>query len=113
MSKPPIDKSTAMQLVKKDAYILEELSDEFKNDYEIVSLAVSQKPYAFGSASEDLRNNAELAILALKGNPNTMRYTGQQLMNNISFLKDAYSIDKKIAAYVVDEKMRSQLLECS
>jgi len=109
MGKLNVDKAKAIELVKKDAYVLEDLPDEFKNDYEVVRLAVSLKPYSFGSASEMLRNNAELAIMAISGNHNTMRYVGRQLQNNIGFLKDAYVANKKIADFIQDRQLKNQL----
>ncbi len=105
-----LDKRKALEQIKRDPYILEGLNDELKDDYEIVSLAVSIKPYALGSASETLRNNPNIAIEAIRKNPNAARYIGPQLKSNYAFMSDACKISKDIIDFIEDEELKARIL---
>ena len=105
-----LDRRKALEHIKKDPYILEGLNDELKDDYDLVSLAVSLKPYTLGSASESLRNNPNIAIEAIRQNPNAARYIGDQLKSNYAFMSDACKISKDIIELIEDEKLKERIL---
>ena len=104
-----LTRDKAIDAVKLDAFVLDDLSDEFKDDVEIVNIAILAKPYTLGSASMRLRNTAQVVISAIKVNENAIRYIGDELLKNLTFLKDVYKITPKIMEVVSDINILVQL----
>jgi hypothetical protein len=59
-------KQHAIEMLKKDGNHLKYLSDDFKNDKEIVMTAVKQNGHSIAFASTEMKNNMEIAMVALK-----------------------------------------------
>ena len=55
-----MNKKEALEIVKSSGYELENLSDEFKKDKEIVLLAVTQDGYSMEYADKSLKKDPDI-----------------------------------------------------
>ena len=66
------DKKLAKKVFKENGSLLDDFSDEIKNDKELVIIAVSPKEGgapAYRSASDELKNDSDVIAATKKGNP--------------------------------------------
>ena len=81
-----MDKKEALEIVKSSGYELENLSDEFKKDKEIVLEAVKQDGYALGCALGDLRQHPLLKSIAEETKRRNKQYISYKLFSNSFFV---------------------------
>ncbi len=96
-------KEEAIEQVKKNGYFLSDVSDEFKNDKEIVLAAVSNKGWTLKYASNELKNNKEIVLAAVSNNGYSLKYASDELKNDKEFVLAAVSNDGWSLQYASNE----------
>lgn len=82
----------ALRLVKEDSLNLNSLPLLFKNDLEVVSVAVEKFGYSLRHASPELRNHKETVLLACKNWPHALKYASDELKDSDTFLTMLFKI---------------------
>ncbi|MBR0351026.1 MAG: DUF4116 domain-containing protein [Clostridia bacterium] len=126
-----IDYNSDLDQAKSYAVILNNLSDEFKNDSEVietalnkcglalkyllednkkneeyVKIAILQNGLALRYASEELKNNAEIVRIAVSQNGLALRYASEELKNNPEIVKIAVNQDGQALRFA-SEKLKN------
>jgi CxxC motif-containing protein len=83
------NKEFGNEATKLDGRILRFLSDELKNDKEIISLATDSYIYAIEYASEELRNNKEIMLRVVKQDGRLLKYASDELKNDKEVVSEA------------------------
>jgi hypothetical protein len=68
--------------VKQNGLVMCRLSNENKNDYDIVLAAVSNNGFVLQIASDKMKNNREIVMAAVNNNGNVLKYVPIHLQNN-------------------------------
>ncbi|MGR3951550.1 MAG: DUF4116 domain-containing protein [Chlamydia sp.] len=76
-------------LMKKDGLALQYVNDELKNDFQVVSAACENNPYAIRYACYELRNNREFILHLLRKNRLLLKYASDDLKNNFEIVSAA------------------------
>jgi CxxC motif-containing protein len=72
-------KEEAIDLVKQDAFALENLDIKFKNAKDVVLTAVNTDGFALKYASDELKNDREIVMAALSNNGGSLEYVSDEL----------------------------------
>jgi hypothetical protein len=99
-------KEEAIELVKQDAFGLENLDAKFKNDREIVMTAVSINGNAFKYASEELKNDREIAMAAVSNHGSVLQYVSEVFKNDREIVMAAVS-NSGYALEYASEKLKN------
>ena len=75
----PKMREEAIAIVKKNAFDLKNLSNEFQDDYEIVMTAVNVSGYTLKNASERLRDNHEIVLAAVNNYGESLQFASNRL----------------------------------
>ena len=75
-------KEEAIELVKQDVYALENLDIKFKNDKDVVLVAVNTGGFALKYASAELKNDKEIVMAAVSNNGGSLEYASDELKND-------------------------------
>ena len=67
------DKDIIKKIIK-NPYYLQNVSDELKNNFNIVKIAVSNCGYALEYASNELKNNFDIVKIAVSNNGDALKY---------------------------------------
>ena len=78
------DKELIMMILKNQhiGHILSELSDELKDDKEIVSLCIKYSGYYLNYASKRLKADKEVVMLAINNDKYAIRYAPEEIQND-------------------------------
>jgi hypothetical protein len=78
------DKKLMLKLItkEKEGKVISYLSDELKNDYDVVSETVKINGVCIIYASENCKNNKEIALLAVKNKGYALEFIFENLKNN-------------------------------
>ena len=101
-------KKEAIQLVKQDAFALENLDDIFKNDREIVMAAVSINGNTLKYASEALKNDRELVLEAVKKDASALEHASYELKTDKDFIISIMAFNNDALKYVPSQ-LREEL----
>ena len=82
MAKLTQDKAEALNKVKENWRNLSGMSDEFKNDRDIVLAAIKENGQALKYASDDLKHNKEIVLLAVDQNWKALMHASRYIKNN-------------------------------
>lgn len=95
-------------LLSKNGNLLSLLTEEQKDDAELVYIAIRNKPESFLFASEKIRNNKIIVNLALEKNGNSLEHTTEEIKKNrdlvLVALKQNYNSLRFAAADLLDDK---------
>ena len=90
ISKENIIKSTYRELITllndKLYIVFKYLTDEIKDDYDIVLKVVTNHPLAFKYASERLKDNYKIATIAIDAEPLTIKYASYRIKDNYNIV---------------------------
>ncbi|MBO4292885.1 MAG: DUF4116 domain-containing protein [Clostridia bacterium] len=89
--------------VKMYAVMLNNLSDEFKNDNEVIKKAVSECGLTLKYLQEDNKNNEDYVKIAVTQNGLALRYASEELKNNPEIVKSAVSQNGLALRYASEE----------
>lgn len=83
------DKEIIMMILKNQcsAHILTVLSDELKDDKEIVSLCLKYSGYHLKHASERLRSDKDIVMIAINNDKYAIRYASSELQNDPEIIR--------------------------
>lgn len=118
-----MDRSSILTAVQHGKISLNDLSEEFRNDREIVLIAIAQKKngfcyftninggiskmpqsnYAIGYASDELRNDREIALMAIRWDGSALELVSDKLQNDKKFIMIAVAQNSDCACYISDE----------
>lgn len=94
--------------ISQNVFALEFASEELRNNIEVIKFAVSQTCFALQFASEELRNNIEVVKLAISQDGITLKYASEELRNNIEVVKLAVS-KSEYAFRFASEELRNNI----
>lgn len=94
----------ALTEVKRSGLLLEQVKDEWKNDFEIVLTAVTNDGHAFVYASQELQKNKEIALAAIEQYPKIFNKIPKELLIDKKFMLSAVKF--KIDYRLVDSSLR-------
>jgi len=81
-----------LEILKVNGYFLKLLSDEDKNDIEIVQIALKDNKFAYQYISKDLKKNKKLLLLALEDGGEILEYA-----------IDSFKADREVAELAVSK----------
>lgn len=83
------DKELIMMILKNQhiGHILSELSDDLKDDKEIVSLCIKYGGYYLKYASERLKADKEVVMIAINNDKYAIRYASEEIQNDPEIIK--------------------------
>lgn len=78
------DKELMLLAIKNDSKnnVLAYVSDNLKDDFDIVFAAVKKNGHALREASDNLKNNKTIGLEAIKNAPNSIQYLSSELKND-------------------------------
>lgn len=97
------DKNLILELIKINGSNLSVLKNEFKNDEEIVWLAVGNCKEIFACASERLRDNDKLVNFILNIAPKQIRHTSDRFKNNKNLVSKMIANNTSILPYIHED----------
>jgi hypothetical protein len=90
-------------LLEKNGKLLALLTDEQKDDIELVSVAIGSKAMSIQFASENIKNNKILMKLALEKNGNALEYASDEIKNDAEFVMFAVKQNYNAIKYASDK----------
>ena len=100
------DRELLTVLLKKDGGIYKNTPDEFKNDREILLIAVKSNALeSLRYASDELKNDKEIALEAIKNASFSVFYISENLINDKSFFIEAVKINGLLLEFGSDKGM--------
>ena len=75
-------KLNVLMAYEKRRYTLHYVSNELKNDHEIVMAAVTKSGCSLEASSNELRNNREIVMAAVKQDEYAIKYASDELKND-------------------------------
>lgn len=78
-----------MKLVKLAPFALEFIPDLYKEDEEIVEIAIGVDPFSFRYALPSLRNHKEFVLRAVKTSGMIINFLNDDLKNDDTIIKEA------------------------
>lgn len=93
----------AIAAVGVNGYILEELNDTLKNNFNVVRAAVANAPESLSLASPELQNNKSIVRLAFQGNENMFRHAGDTLKNDKEFVRELAETYPSVIAHASEQ----------
>lgn len=96
-------KKQALEYVRQHGYLLQYLSDELKDDYDVVLSALKENPSTFKYASERLRDNKELALISMKDFGYSLEFASCRLKSDKEVVLTAVTRDGFALEYASDE----------
>lgn len=92
-------------LVKKRPASILDLDNSYRNNKELILLAITSNPNAIQYASERLKGDAEVVLSSFKGlnAASAFQYASAELKNDLLFIKKAVQINGLIIQYVGKE----------
>ena len=77
------------KVLEKETSILKFISDEYKNDREIMLIAINTNPYALEHAGEKIKNDKEVVMTAVKKDGFVINYVSEYLKKDKEVLREA------------------------
>jgi len=90
-------------ITTKDSLALQYASDELKNNFDIVKLAVGDNGLALQYAGDELKNNFDIVKAAIENNPSALQYASNELKNNFDIVKLSVGNNGLALQYASDE----------
>jgi hypothetical protein len=81
-------------MMRINGELLQHVSDELKDDYEIVNIAVGNNANALRFASNELRDNREIVMKAVKNNPKALKFASIKLRSDREVVMEAIKKSK-------------------
>jgi len=88
------DKSLIIEIIKKDGAILEHVSEELRNDLDIVNLAIKDNIRYFEFAGDKLKNDKNLVLRLLDDSDEVFRYLSDSSRGDVDIVRKA--LEKEI-----------------
>jgi hypothetical protein len=95
-------------LKKNKKFTINSLSEEFRNDYDIVLEAVKNKGINLKFASEELQNNYNIVLEAVKNNGLSIQFSSYTLQNNKNIIIESI-LSNKLSFNFVKYNLEYQL----
>lgn len=110
------DKEMMLAEVQKDGLMLQHASEKLKNDPNVVSAAIKNKPWATAYIGEELKNDPDFVLSIAEGNPEILKFVGEDLNNNRNFVlaivqKNGHAIQNAQDRFKNDEEIANAALE--
>jgi len=108
-----MDKKEALKIVKESGYELENLSEEFKKDKDVVLAAIKQGGSNLQYADESLKKDKEIVLEAVKQEGYALEYAGESLKKDREIVLEAVKQYANALEYADDslKKDRDVVLE--
>lgn len=81
------NKNQLIDLIKIDPHNLKDGSEELKNDFEVVRVAIEKNGMTLMYASEELRDNKELVMIAVRQYSNAIYSASLRLQNDMDVIR--------------------------
>jgi len=83
------NKEKAIEILRKDGSKLNDVSEELRNDEEVVRAAVEWSGWVLKFASEDLKDNRELVLTAISDDPSAWEHASERLRDDDELVRYA------------------------
>ena len=104
------DKTEALKTVKQNSYSIQYLSDELRNDREIVLMAVKQNGYLIQYLSDELKNDREIVLEAVKQDGRLIKYLSDEIYEAAEDGNEYESIKKYFEMKDLQDKLKTELV---
>jgi hypothetical protein len=94
--------SKSINELKKNGYLLKDLSEEQKNTKEIVIAAVMQNGFALQYASEEMKADKEIVLIAMQSRSNAIKFAAPKFLSDEKFILEAVQLDGCLLELVSD-----------
>jgi hypothetical protein len=94
-----MDRDFAIDAININPKLLEYLDNSFRNDFEIMKLAVSKNGELLKLASDELKNNRKIVSLAVRNSPSALGFASNDLKKNEEFLGLFYDFMATVDPY--------------
>ena len=101
------DRDVVMEALKKDSFALEYASEDLKKDKEIVKTAIEKRGLALWYASEELKNDRDIVLNAVKNNGIALGYASLELRKDKEIIITAIK-SNGLALEFVSEEFKDQ-----
>ena len=91
-------KAQAMLWVRTNPYAIEDLEERWRDDKEVMMVAVSAHGLSLEFASDRLKADKELVLAAIENDPRSLSYASRELRDDFEIRKIAY----KTSIFIVD-----------
>jgi len=102
------DREIILEAVKADGLYLEYVDDEFKEDEELVEIAIATCPQMLKYANENQRSNKKLAAKAVNVDGIALQYLAYSLKNDPKIVLTAVTNNGKALQYASDELRKNK-----
>ena len=93
--------------LNNNPYYLQYTSDELKNNFDIVKIAVSNNGYALQYSSDEIKNNFYIVKIAVSNKGSALQYASNELKNNFDIIK--MSVSNYIGVLQYASEVKKQL----
>jgi hypothetical protein len=78
------NKINALKFIQENEFFLKIVSDEFKNDIDVVAVSVKQNGLTLEFASESLRNDDDIVSIACRSNIEAIQFASDRLKSDVN-----------------------------
>ena len=104
------DFEVGIKFVETYCYNLKLLSNELRNNYYIVKIAVAKDGRALEYASEELRNNFDIVTMAVAKDGYALKFASNEILENKEFISSLYNNYNKNVLQYASKKIQKQII---